>query len=164
MTTERLRILSVAVASRKIGYVLLIDGNLKDWQVSRSGGMSAPKGRSFLRTATAQYKPDLVVIENPYGSTRKYGTSREILMALAQDLEDSAAPRLLVERKQVYANKYVEAAALAEKFPEIAPWLPAPRKLWDNEPPEMIYFEALALAQQAVSDATGREESGPRQI
>lgn len=163
MTTERPRVLSVAVASRKIAYVLLFDGDLKDWQISRAGGMSAPRGRSFLRMAIARFKPDLVVIEYPYGSTRKHGTSREILMALAQELEDSAEPHRLVDRNQAYANKYVEAAALAELFPEIAPWLPKPRRLWDNEPPEMIYFEALALAREAIDAATGSGDNGAKQ-
>lgn len=160
MTIERPRVLAVAVASRKISYVLLIDGKLKDWLLSRAGGMSAPKGRSFLRMAVAQYQPDLVVIENPYGSTRKYGTSREILMALAQELEDSGVPHRLVIRKQAHANKYEEAAALAKQFPEIAPWLPKPRKLWDNEPTEVIYFEALALALASVNDADDDGERG----
>lgn len=155
MTIERPRVLAVAVASRKIACVFLIDGKLKDWLLSRVGGMSAPKGRSFLRMAIAQYQPDLVVIENPFGSTRKYGTSREILMALAQELEDSGVPHRLVTRKQAHGNKYEEAAALVEQFPEIAPWLPKPRRLWDNEPTEMIYFEALALAMVSVNDADG---------
>jgi hypothetical protein len=150
MTIERQRVLSIAVASRKIAYVFLIDGCLKDWQLSRAGGRSAPKGRSFLRTAIAQYKPDLVVIENPYGPTRKYGKPREILLTMAQDLADSATPHRLVIRTQTFANKYEEAAALARQFPEISPWLPKTRRIWDNEPTEMIYFEALALVRGEV--------------
>ena len=151
MTTERPRVLSVAVASRKIAYVLLIDSTLKDWLVSRAGGMSGPKGRSFLRTAIAQHKPDMVVIENAYGPTRKHGTSRGILMALAQELENGRVPYRMVDRKQAHANKYAEASALAQRFPEIEPWLPKPRRLWDKEPTEMIYFEALAMIVQSKS-------------
>jgi hypothetical protein len=150
MMIERPRVLAVAVASRKIACVFLIDGCLKDWQLSRSGGMSAPKGRSFLRTAIARFRPDLVLIENPYAPTRKYGQPRAILLAMAQDLADSAMPHRLVNRKQAYSNKYKEAAALSERFPEISPWLPNTRRLWDNEPAEMIYFEALALVRGEV--------------
>ena len=146
MTTERPRVLAVAVASRKIAYVLLIAGHLKDWRISRAGGMSAPKGRSFLRKAIALHAPDLVVIENPHGPTRKYGTPLQILLAMAQDLDDSATPHRLVTRVQAYANKYDEAAALVEQFPEISPWQPKTRRFWDPEPTETIYFEALALA------------------
>lgn len=155
MTIERPRVLAIAVASRKIACVFLIDRALKDWQGSRAGGLSAPKGRSFLRMAIGEYQPDLVVIENPFGPTRKYGMSHKILLAMAQDLSDSGVPHRLVDRKQPHANKYAEAALLAQQFPEIAPWLPKPRRLWDNEPTEMIYFEALALALVSVNDADG---------
>jgi hypothetical protein len=158
MTTDRTRVLAVAVASRKIAFVLLINGQLKDWQQSRAAGMSAPKGRSFLRMAVARLKPDLVVIENPYGQTRKYGVSSEILMAMAQDLVDGAVPHRLVRRTQAYANKYAEAAALAERYPEIAPWLPTSPKLWQTEPIETIYFEALALAEEVMNEMTGDED------
>ena len=150
MPTDRKRVLAVAVASRKIAYVFLIDGELKDWQHSRKGGRSATRGRSFLRTAIARYQPDLVVIEDPQGPTRKYGTSRAILLAMAQDLQDAKVPHLLVTRDQTYANKYKEATVLAREFPPIAPWVPKTPRIWETEPTEMIYFEALALL-QAVS-------------
>jgi hypothetical protein len=65
MTIERPRVLSVALASRKIAYVLLIDGKLKDWKRSRAGGMSAPKGRSFLSMAIKRHQPDLVLLGMP---------------------------------------------------------------------------------------------------
>lgn len=150
MTIDRQRVLAVAVASRKIAYILLIDGQLKDWQHSRAGGMSAPKGRSFLRMALARCEPDLVVMENPHGVTRKSGTSRSILLALAQELEDGDVTHRLLVRKQTFANKYEEAAVLAQQFPDLAPWLPKTRRLWETEPTETIYFEALALALSAI--------------
>ena len=103
-----------------------------------------------MRMAIAQYKPDLVVIESPYGPTRKYGKPHEILLAMAQDLTDSAIPHRLVNRVQAYNNKYEEATELAKWFPEISPWLPKTRRLWDNEPTEMVYFEALAMAHGEV--------------
>ena len=146
MTFDRHRVLSLAVASRKIALVFMIDGQLKDWRHSRAGGSSATKGRSFLRVAIARYHPDLVVIEDPNGSTRKYGRSHAILLSLAQELRDSATPHVLGTRYQGYANKYEEAAMLAKRFPEIAPWLPKRPRIWETEPTEMIYFEALALA------------------
>ena len=58
MTIERKRVLAVAVASRKIAFVFLIDGRLKDWKHSRAGGTSPTKGRSFLRMAIGRYEPD----------------------------------------------------------------------------------------------------------
>ena len=43
-------------------------------------------------------------------------------------------------------NKYADAAALAQEFPQIGPWLPKRRRAWEPEPRNIIYFEALALA------------------
>lgn len=156
MTIERKRILGVAVASRKIACVLLIDGQLKDWQHSRAGGVSVSRGRSFLRVAIARYAPDLVVMEEPHGPTRKTGRSFQILLAMMQELGDNAVPHRLVSRVQTHANKYDEAAVLAKQYPEIAPWLPKPPRLWETEPTEMIYFEALALIHAAGLNQKGQ--------
>jgi hypothetical protein len=150
MTTERARVLAVAVAYGKLGYVLLIDGVLKDWHCSREASLEATRGRSFLRKVIARLEPDLVVIEDPHGRTRKFGTSREVLLALAQELTDSATPHQRVSRKQGFANKYVEAEALTKQFPEIAPWLPHTPRIWESEPTNTIYFEALSMAVTAL--------------
>ena len=146
MTTDRKRLLAVAVASGKMAYVFLIDGKLKDWHCSRSASLSPPNGRSLLRNAVARLEPDLVVTEDPFKPTRKYGGSKEILQALAQELIDSATPHHLVQRDQQFANKYEEAQVLAKRFPGIAPWLPGTPKIWEAEPASAIYFEALSMA------------------
>jgi hypothetical protein len=146
MTIERKRILAVAVASGKMAYVFLIDGRLKDWRCSRVASLSPPRGRSLLRQAVARLEPDIVVSEDPFKPTRKYGGSKEILHALVQELTDSATPHRLVQRDQQFANKYDEAKALAERFANISPWLPKTPKIWEAEPVSAIYFEALSMA------------------
>lgn len=146
MSTERMRVLALAVAYGKLGYVLLIDGVLKDWHCSREASLEATRGRSLLRKVIARLEPDLVVIEDPHGGTRKFGKSRDVLLTLAQELTDSATPHQCVTREQSFANKYVEAEALAKRFPEIAPWLPNTPKIWESEPANTIYFEALSMA------------------
>ena len=129
MTTDRKRLLAVAVASGKMAYVFLIDGQLKDWHCSRAASLSPPKGRSLLRGAVARLEPDFVVTEDPFKPTRKYGSSKETLHALTQELIDSATPHQLVQRDQQFANKYEEAQALAKRFPGIEPWLPKTPKI-----------------------------------
>jgi len=152
MTTERKRILAVAVASGKVAYIFLIDGKLKDWHCSRAASLSAPKGRSLLRRAVARLEPDLVVSEDPFKPTRKSGSSMDILFALVQELTDSATPHQLVQRDQQFANKYEEAQALARRFPALAPWLPKTPNIWEAEPVSAIYFEALSMAALIVDD------------
>ena len=152
MTTERKRVLAIAVASGKVAYVFLIDGMLKDWHCSRAASLSAPKGRSLLRRAVARFEPSLVVTEDPFKPTRKSGSSLEVLNALVQDLTDSATPHRLVQRDQQFANKYDEAQALTNRFPGIAPWLPKTPKIWEAEPVSAIYFEALSMAVLIIDD------------
>lgn len=156
MTIERKRVLAVAVASGKMAYVFLIDGKLKDWHHSRAASLSPPKGRSLLRKTAARLEPDLVVSEDPFKPTRKYGGSKEILQALAQELMDGATPHHLVQRDQQFANKYDEAQALAKRFPAIAPWLPETPKIWEAEPVSAIYFEALSMAVLIVDGGQSR--------
>ena len=152
MTTERKRVLAVAVASGKVAYVFLIDGRLKDWHCSRTASLSGPKGRSLLRRSVARFEPDLVVTEDPFKPTRKSGSSKDVLFALVQELTDSATPHHLVQRDQQFANKYDEARALTKRFPAITPWLPKTPKIWEAEPISAIYFEALSMAVLIVDD------------
>lgn len=152
MTRERKRVLTVAVAYGKLGYVLLIDGVLKDWHCSREASLMPTRGRSLLRKTIARLEPDLVVIEDPHGPSRKFGTSRDVLLALAQELIDGAVPHVRVTRKQSHANKYDEANALATRFPVIAPWLPHAPRIWESEPTNTIYFEALSMAVRVLQD------------
>ena len=156
MTRERARVLVVAVAYGKMGYVLLIDGVLKDWHCSRDASLEPTRGRSLLRKTIARLEPDLVVIEDPRVQSRKYGTSVSVLHALTQELADSATPHVLVVRQQFYANKYDEAKALAKRFPTIAPWLPVSPKIWEAEPTNTIYFEALSMAMQVLDGDAGQ--------
>jgi hypothetical protein len=44
------------------------------------------------------------------------------------------------------ATKYSIAKRLTRDFPELAPDLPPPRKLWQSEDERMSIFDALALA------------------
>lgn len=151
MTCDRPKVLALAVASKRIAFVFLIGGQLKDWKYSRSCRKSVAAARSFLRIAVLTYEPDLVVIENPMGHTRKTGRSRAILQGLAQELSDSATPHALVERKSTHRNKYLQAKELAERHPLIKTWLPQKPRIWQTEPTAMIYFEALAMAEQSQS-------------
>lgn len=157
MTRERPRVLSIAVAYRKLGYVCLIDGELKDWYCSQEAALSPTLGRSVLRLAIARLAPDLVVSEDPYFPSRKSGQSRDVLYSIAVELRDSTTPHRLVRRHQRYANKYEEAEALAERFPIIAPFLPKAPRIWQAEPGETIYFDALAMA----VDVMDSDNSGP---
>ena len=68
----------------------------------------------------------------------------------------SSAVTVSLTREQNQPNKFAEAAALAERFPDLAAWLPRRPKLWEREPRNLVYFEALALAVQSGFIANDR--------
>ncbi len=143
---DALKVLSVAVASGKLGYVLMHGKRLLAWGASRKAARSPELAAKQIQTWINQYQPDVLVSEKPDPRTRK-GRRTQLLM---QAVSNTAAYNDLLDvcftRRQTYQNKYVEAAALTDEYPELIPCLPRRRRVWEAEPRSTIYFEALALA------------------
>lgn len=147
MIVKPFKTLSVAASSGKVGFVLLINGELKDWglsiKASKSSELTADKAQAWINF----YQPDVVITELITKHSRKSQHNQQVIQAIAETAIDSDAQHVEIERTQDYDNKYVEAQALAEKYPVIANWLPKPRKLWEAEPKNMVLFEAISLAE-----------------
>lgn len=145
MITKPFKTLSVAASSGKVGFVLLIDGELKDWglsiKASKSPTLAANKAQQWI----AFYQPDVVITELVTKHSRKSQHNQQVIQAIAQTVIKSDAQHIEAERIQTYDNKYVEAQTLAEQYPAIANWLPKPRKLWEAEPKNMVLFEAISI-------------------
>ena len=141
-----LRVLSVAVATGRVGYAFLVGGKLCDWGLSRKASRSPEQAASQVRQWIAYFRPDVVVTEKVEARTRKGEKTKRLIDAIAAVGRDAKLLDVAVSRIRTFKNKYAEAAALAEQFPEIKPWLPRTRRIWDPEPRNTIYFEALALA------------------
>ncbi|WP_227284949.1 hypothetical protein [Boseongicola sp. H5] len=145
--------LSVAVASGKVGYALFVGQRLTDWGTSRIAGVSTRVASRMMARWLVRFQPDVVITESIPTSSRKGQRSREITAAMAlvarnkDDLLD-----VTLERVQAFPNKYDEAEALAVEFPELEPYLPKRRRLWDTESPRTILFEAVALAKLLFAD------------
>jgi hypothetical protein len=141
----RLRILAIASSHHRVGYVFLIDKDLKDWHLSKKAARSKLEAVGEVQGWINTLKPDVVVSEKVAGS-RKSEHTREIMAAIAHLASQNYVLDITVERKQLYANKYDEAEALVHLYPELKPWLPRKRKFYDKEPRNIVLFEALALA------------------
>ena len=63
--------------------------------------------------------------------------------AVNADLLDITVPR-----PWRYANKYEEAAALRERYPELADKLPIKRVFYKSEPRNTVFIDALVLAEE----------------
>lgn len=145
--------LSVAVASGKVGYCLFVGQRLTDWGTSRIAGLSPKVATRVMKRWLNNFRPDVVITEDLQGESRKGERSQSITAAVARvarDQEDLLD--VSIERVQAFANKYDEAEALAVEFPELELYLPKRRRLWDTESPRTIVFEAVALAKLLFAD------------
>lgn len=138
MTARPRYVLSVAACASRVGYVFLIDGTPYDWGISLQANASTVAARQFTTEWIAYYQPELLVTERITSNTQKGERSRELINAIWKAAQNADIDWACVDRVQRYPNKYDEAEALVERFPEMKSWLPKRRTLWDEEPRRMI--------------------------
>lgn len=148
----RLRVLAIAAGTGRIGYVFLIGGTLKRWEIS----VKASKSPELTAVKTTQWidalKPDVVITEKLDRYSRKGELTKQLITAIATVAKGNYLNDIHVPRVQKFANKYEEATDLANRFPDILPWMPKRPRIWESEPRNMIYFEALALALAVIDN------------
>lgn len=145
-----LKVLAVAVASGRIGYVLMKGEELLDWGMSRKAAKSPAQAIKQTKRWISRLKPDMVITEDAYRSKHKGANTKALIEVITDVAQRSGLANAAVVRLQPFKNKYEEARHIAERFPDILPWLPRPRRLWEAEPRNTIYFEAIALARAAA--------------
>lgn len=145
-----LRVLSFAAATGRVGSVFLIGDRLMDWQMSKKAAESGAEAAAFALRLIDDLTPDVVVTEELETARHKGKHTLALIAAIAQMAESSDLIDVSVPREHRYPNKYVEADALVECYPELAPWKPAKRQFFDNEPHRTVLFEALALAENMI--------------
>ncbi len=142
----RLKVLAIAVATGRMGYVFFYGGELCHWgkvcKASESPALALRQTKKWIK----RFKPDVVITEDIGKQSRKGRASRAIIAALARYASDLKVSDIVITRAQRFQNKYEEAKALAQQFPDLMPWVPAKPRIWESEPRSTIYFEALALA------------------
>ena len=146
MSTNLRNVLSIAAATGKVGYVFLIDGEPYDWGVSPTASRSPKLAYQHVTEWIDYYQPQLLITERIGRHSRKKDVSRALVNAIWKAAQDAEIAWACVDRNQNYQNKYVEADALAARFPELKEWLPKTRRLWESEPRRIVLFEALSMA------------------
>jgi ribosomal protein L17 len=143
---ERLKVLAFATATGRIGHVLLLGERLLDWGISNHASKSPERAMKHAEKLITDFTPDVVVTEDIPATSTKGQKTRQIKDAIASVAECATLLTIKAKHFQEFANKYEEAERLAARFPEMSPWVPKRRKLWDTEPRTTVLFEALALA------------------
>jgi Holliday junction resolvasome RuvABC endonuclease subunit len=151
------RVLSIDPVARGYGFVVVEAEPLVliDWGVRTCARKSAAHCELSLGSLIGRYEPTAIVIEDPSESRMLRRASLDAFLAGVSDLlASSGVPVFTYSRAQVRIafgsggiwTKDAIAAALAERFPEIIPRLPKPRRFFDSEDVRMSIFDALSFA------------------
>lgn len=150
------RVLAIDPTTKGFGFAIF-EGpeRLIDWGVAYVG---REKNAGALRRVTAfirRYDPDVVVIEDHSSRTcRRRERARNLLKAISllASTHSIVTHRVSVRTVRIVfsaigvTTKYPIAAALASRYPELAPLLPRKRKPWMSEDDRMAVFDAAAFA------------------
>ena len=157
LLTNQVRVLAIDPSSRGLGFAVL-EGpeRLIDWGVRQAAAESdEAKNAECVKTVAElidRYQPHALAIEDAAtdDSRRCERVQRllEEIRALARDKRIKVMSLTPERVRSAFApTKDVIAAAIAGRFPELAPRLPRPRTLTMSEQYEMPVFDAMAFAQ-----------------
>ena len=145
-----LRVLAIAVAKGRAGYVYLVDGTLKDWQMSAKAVKSTSELVGWVQEIITHLRPDVVVTED-VSRSKKGARTRRLINAAAEIASHNHVLDVCVARPREQANQYEEAAALAERYAEVQALVPPKPKFYQSAPHRLVLFEALALAHAVMN-------------
>jgi hypothetical protein len=149
-----IRLMAAAAGTGRVGIVFLIGHELKDWVVSDRAA-EGPEAAAVVATDwIKRLAPTVFVTETADGSPRKGETAKSLVAAMAEVARTRGCLMLTERRSLAERTKHDAAAGLAERYPELAQWLPKPRKIYDAEPWNIVLFEALELAEAALRRPT----------
>jgi Holliday junction resolvasome RuvABC endonuclease subunit len=150
------RVLAIHPAGRGFGYAVLESPTrLIDWGVKTTRQDKARKTLAMVSKLFKEYTPDILVVEDCRSGASRRGTRVEQLLTSIKTLAvlKGVRPCSISKRtvKNVFSayqarNREQIAAVLAQRFPELAPWLPRHRKPWMSDDYRMAMFDAAALA------------------
>ena len=146
-----LKVLSIAVASGRAGFVYLHGNQLLDWGIAVKATGSSGDLVKLVQQKISALRPDVVVTEKCGAGCKKGKRARRLIEAIAEIASYNAVLDVSVERTRRYQSKYEEADDLVARYPDLAGYQPKrKRRVFDFEPRGMIIFEALTFAEQVI--------------
>ena len=148
-----LKVLAVAAANRRVGYAYFQNNDLVYWTISTKAGEKPLDAVAVTQDLITRFAPDVLVSQKVTPSLTKSENTKKLIAAIARTGKHNGLVSIAVERQRKHKNKYVEAAALAQIFPQVADYLPQPRLLHHSkEPRNTVLFEAISLAVDLFKD------------
>lgn len=145
-----LRLLAIAINNRRLGYVFFTNNHLQEWRTLQKATFSEADAACSIQELIRDLKPTVVVLEDMSKGTQKSRRIQKLNEALQRTAAHNYVLDICITRPKVKCNRYEYAAELAEIYPELLPWVPAKRRIFDNECAHMAMFEALALAHKVL--------------
>jgi hypothetical protein len=147
-----LRVLSVAVSSGRVGYVLMEGTQLLDWAVTTTVSGKATDLVAFVQELINQFKPEVVVSEECGPDCKKGPRTKRLVTSIAELASHNYVLDVQVPRPRSFKSKYEQAADVVTRYPDLIGYLPKrKRRFFDFEPRNMIVFEALVLAEEVIN-------------
>jgi len=163
-TPSRRRVLAVDVRAQRIGFALFEEESLIDWGGRIVRPEKVPdRERERIDQFLIEYSPEVLVLRTVRNSTQDRQRLTTLIAAAAARLQIRVESIGSKEIKRAFAvmhkNKYSAAAAVAERFPALAPLCPLPRKIWQSEPYRVTVFDAAALGLAHIRARKGSAQS-----
>jgi hypothetical protein len=149
------RVLAVDPYSRGVGFAVL-EGpeRLIDWGLRTTGPADNAKAARVVDKLIDRFRPDILVLEDWDSAGSRRCERVEKLLDRIAAAEGTRVLVRLITRREIRAigplpqtsTKHGRARFLAERFPELQPFLPLLRKPWMPEDDRMAIFDALSFA------------------
>ena len=150
------RVLAIAPCVQGIGFIVFNGPHLPiDWGIKWTRHEKNAKGVAKIAELIERYQPDIVVLEDHRGEgSRRAKRIEDLLDAIAALVRRKNIETACYSRRQVRHHfagdgaitKLRIAKSIAGTLPELAPRLPAKRKIWLPEHADMSIFDAASLA------------------
>jgi hypothetical protein len=159
--TER-RVLAVDPLSRGVGFAVLEgQDRLIEWGIRSTGRADNAKSARVIDKLIDRFRPDVLVLENWDAAGSRRCPRVQTLLKRIVAKEGKRVLVRLVTRRQLRAigplpltsTKHGRACFLAERFPDVQPFLPPFRKPYMPEDDRMAIFDALSFAVAYVRTA-----------
>jgi hypothetical protein len=147
-------VVAIDPTPRGISYVFFENGELLDC----SQCSTPPEDRALLAAVdeiVGGCAADVLILEDPdVPSTRRHPRMRHVLREITTHVRKRGIPVVQVARENVRASwalrgvmtKEAIAAAIADRYPILMPFVPPPRKYPESEDARVNLFDAASLA------------------
>ena len=136
---------TLAVQANKVGYALIRGDQLVFWGTSTDAHKSDDTLFEFVEEKLRYFQPDIFLTDDNEVRTRKGKRARALIQIAKTAAQEVSIDHVPVERSRNFKNKYDEAIAIAKEYPELRKRVPKRRMPWQQEPTDVVLFEALSL-------------------